>query len=94
MNGNSLIFSAVLLPCGYPFQPEILMLGFQAEHDIRMAKVKQKVSGCFRSDKGEKSFATIYSFIQTLKKNGVTVFGELVKVFKGDYSFPFQLVTE
>ena len=66
----------------------------QAERDIRMAKVKQKVSGCFRSDKGEKSFARIYSFIQTLKKNGVTVFGELVKVLKGDYSFPFQLTTE
>jgi transposase len=66
----------------------------QAEQDIRMAKVKQKVSGCFRSDTGEKSFATIYSFIQTLKKNGVSVFGELVKVFKGNYSLPFQLVTE
>ena len=66
----------------------------QAERDFRMAKVKQKVSGCFRSDKGGKNFATIYSFIQTLKKNGVPVFGELVKVFKGDYSFPFQLRTE
>jgi len=66
----------------------------QAERDLRMAKVKQKVSGCFRSDKGEKSFATIYSFIQTLKKNRVSVFAELVKLFKGDYSFPFQLVTE
>ena len=53
----------------------------QAERDFRMGKVKQKVSGCFRSDKGEKSFATIYSFIQTLKKNRVSVFGELVKVF-------------
>ena len=66
----------------------------QAERDIRMAKVKQKVSGCFRSDKGEKSFAKIYSFIQTLKKNRISVFDELVKVFKGDYFFPFQLVTE
>jgi transposase len=66
----------------------------QAERDIRMAKVKQKVSGCFRSDSGGKSFATIYSFIQTLKKNRITVFGELVKVFKGDYVFPFQLRTE
>jgi hypothetical protein len=66
----------------------------QAEKDIRMAKVKQKVSGCFRSDSGGKSFATIYSFIQTLKKNGITVFGELVKVFKGDYFFPFQLESE
>ena len=66
----------------------------QAERDFRMAKVHQKVSGCFRSDKGEKSFTTIYSFIQTLKKNGISVFNELVKVFKGDYSFPFQLTTE
>jgi transposase len=66
----------------------------QAERDIRMAKVKQKVSGCFRSDKGEKSFAVIYSFIQTLKKNGISVYDELVKVFKGDYSFPFLLETE
>ena len=66
----------------------------QAERDIRMAKVKQKVSGCFRSDKGEESFATIYSFIQTLKKNRINVFDELVRVFKGDYSFPFQLVSE
>jgi len=66
----------------------------QAERDFRMAKVKQKVSGCFRSDKGGENFATIYSFIQTLKKNGVSIFNELVKVFKGDYTFPFQLTTE
>jgi len=66
----------------------------EAERNLRMAKVKQKVSGCFRSDEGEKSFTTIYSFIQTLKKNGAAVFSELVKVFKGNYSFPFQLTTE
>jgi transposase len=66
----------------------------QAERDIRMAKVKENVSGCIRCEKGEKSFTRIYSFIQTLKKNKVSVFGELVKVFKGNYSFPFQLVTE
>jgi transposase len=66
----------------------------RAERDFRMAKVRQKVSSCFRSEKGEKSFAAIYSFIQTLKKNGASIFDELVKVFKGDYSFPFQLATE
>jgi len=65
-----------------------------AERDIRVAKIKQKVSGCFRSDKGERGFATIYSFIQTLKKNGISVYDELAKVFKGDYFLPIQLVTE
>jgi transposase len=66
----------------------------QAERDFRMAKVKQKVSGCFRSENGGKNFATIFSFIQTIKKNGFTVFDELVNVFKGNYYFPFQLATE
>jgi transposase len=66
----------------------------QAERDFRMAKVKQKVSGCFRSENGGNSFAVIYSFIQTIKKHCFSVFDQLVKVFKGDYSFPFQLATE
>jgi transposase len=55
----------------------------QAERDLRMIKVQQKISGCFRTNDGAKSFCRIRSYISTIKKQGRNVLAALSSVFKG-----------
>ena len=59
-----------------------------AERDVRMVKVKQKVSGTFRCADGAKHFARTRGAISTFKKQGLDVLASLLGVIDGSNPLP------
>jgi len=60
----------------------------QAERDLRMIKVQQKVSSCFRSPTGPIAFCRLRGYLSTLKKQGQAVLPALQRVFAGHPLLP------
>src|SRR5262249_25620589 len=55
----------------------------QAEQDLRMFKVQQKVSGCFRADGGAHVYCRIRGYLSTLRKRRQALLRALQTVFAG-----------
>ena len=70
----------------FAFNKEVPFTNNLAERDIRPAKVKQKISNCFRTFKGAEIYARIEGFVSTARKNKRCVFSELSNTFEG-YNF-------
>ncbi len=62
---------AVLL---FAHSPDVPFTNNRAERDLRMAKVKQKVSGCFRTRQYAEAYCRISSYLQTMAHRGYNPF--------------------
>ena len=73
--------------------PSIPFTNNQAERDVRMMKVKLKVSGCFRTENGANKFTQIRSYLSTLRKNAQNILSGIQESILGNPFLP-QLLPE
>ena len=60
----------------------------RAEQDLRMSKVKQKVSGCFRTEKYAAAYCRISSYLQTMKSKGINPLIAVGMALSGEINKP------
>jgi len=74
--------AAVLL---FAKDPYVAFTNNRAERDLRMAKVKQKVSGCFRTEQYAKAYCRISSYLQTMANKGHNPLIAIQMAFAGKF---------
>jgi len=84
------------------YQPDVLRFAHdfrvpfgnnQAEQDIRMVKLQQKISGCWRTTHGAERFLTIRSYLSTARKNGISALHALDALTAGTPWLPASAPT-
>jgi transposase len=73
---------AFLDDCTIPFDNN------QAEQDLRMLKVQQKIAGSFRANSGSEAFARIRGYLSSMRTQGVALLAALQTVFTGQPLYP------
>lgn len=72
----------------FAWNPLVPFTNNLAEQAIRMTKIKQKVSGCFRTPQGAGVYCTIRSYLCSMRKQGHDLFEALVQTFYGSTPQP------
>ena len=68
--------------------PAVAFDNNQAERDVRMVKLQQKISGCFRTLADARSFCAVRSYLQTAAKHSVGQLDALIRLFNGQPWMP------
>ena len=74
----------------FAFNQEVPFTNNLAERDLRPAKLKLKISNCFRSEEGAELYARIESFVSSARKNNKNIFEELKGTFDGQIFLTLQ----
>src|SRR5439155_15115254 len=89
-NWSSNLFCTPMKPASTSTRPStdplVPFTNNQCENDLRMTKVQQKISGCFRSFEGAQIFCRVRSFLSTCRKHDIQSTEALQALFEGRLS--------